>query len=113
MGESICRGNDILRVIRAYVNVANIKYKYIPNLVQFKFASKSRGPLPLPCSFQLIEELSTLKKKETYEKAVVVSQWTSMLDIVAVHLKTMGMRCAEINGEIMLESIDSFTHSYL
>ena len=45
--------------------------------------------------------MRSLKEKEGYEKAVVVSQWTSMLDIVAVHLKTMGMRCAEINGEMI------------
>ena len=49
---------------------------------------------------QLVEELRSLKAKGAYEKAVVVSQWTSMLEIVAVHLKSLSMNCAEINGEI-------------
>ena len=49
--------------------------------------------------------MSALKERNesggAYEKAVVVSQWTSMLEIVAVHLKTMGMRITEINGEMI------------
>ena len=71
-------------------------------------STKSRKQLDgLPCTtkqiniLQLIKELRSLKAKDSYEKAVVVSQWTSMLEIVAVHLKTMGMRITEINGEMI------------
>ena len=32
------------------------------------------------------------------EKAVIVSQWTSMLDIVKGHVEKIGLRCSAING---------------
>ena len=64
-------------------------------------------------SFQLVEELRSLKEKSAYEKAVVVSQWTSMLEIVAVHLKSLSMNCAEINGEMMLNLYDYHRESKL
>lgn len=32
--------------------------------------------------------------------SVIVSQWTSMLHIVAVHLKTMGLRYGVIDGTV-------------
>ena len=48
-----------------------------------------------------MEELTLLKKKKAeegiMEKAVIVSQWTSMLHIVKAHIKTLGMKVAEIN----------------
>jgi len=52
----------------------------------------------------VVEELLELKRKgkETgvVEKTVIVSQWTSMLQIVKVHVEAMGMSCTEINGQI-------------
>ncbi len=52
----------------------------------------------------VIEKLIELKKKQrdtgVMEKAVVVSQWTSMLNIVKVHVKEVGLKVAEINGSI-------------
>jgi len=47
-----------------------------------------------------LEKLKHLKEtKGVVEKAVIVSQWTSMLEIVKVHVERMGLRCAEINGK--------------
>ena len=37
------------------------------------------------------------------EKAVIVSQWTSMLHIVKDHIKTLGMKVAEINGQVQVK----------
>ena len=52
----------------------------------------------------VMEELTILKKKKVEEgiteKAVIVSQWTSMLHIVKAHIKTLGMKVAEINGQV-------------
>ena len=36
--------------------------------------------------------------REHLEKVVVVSQWTSMLNIVKKHLQKINMKFAEING---------------
>ena len=55
----------------------------------------------------VIEELQRLKlshekdKTIPFEKAIVVSQWTSMLDVVKVHIENLGLRIAEINGMII------------
>ncbi len=50
------------------------------------------------------EELRLLRQchedSGVLEKAVVVSQWTSMLDIVKRHVEKIGLRCVEINGRV-------------
>merc|ERR1712008_436973 len=38
------------------------------------------------------------------EKAVVVSQWTSMLNIIKNHVKQLGFKVCEINGQIQVKS---------
>merc|ERR1719195_92486 len=52
----------------------------------------------------VMQELKILRKKKVeegiVEKAVIVSQWTSMLHIVKAHLNGLGMKCAEINGQV-------------
>jgi len=59
----------------------------------------------------LVGELRKLKTREKggetsgekggeMEKVVVVSQWTSMLNIVKKHLKELGMQFAEIHGQV-------------
>ena len=46
------------------------------------------------------------------DKAVIVSQWTSMLDIVKSHVVAMGMKCVEINGTVPVKErgaiVDAF-----
>jgi len=55
----------------------------------------------------VLKELTRLKKKkaegEGTEKAVIVSQWTGMLNIVKAHLKNLGIKCAEINGQVAVK----------
>lgn len=52
----------------------------------------------------VVEELQKLKELRetsgTLDKAVIVSQWTSMLGIVKKHIVKLGMKCVEINGRM-------------
>ena len=56
----------------------------------------------------VLGKLKELKKKQEetgiMEKAVVVSQWTSMLNIIRGHVKQLGFKVAEINGSIAVKS---------
>ena len=53
----------------------------------------------------VIQELKKLKhiyeedRSKPFEKAIVVSQWTSMLKVVKVHVQNLGLRITEINGK--------------
>lgn len=64
----------------------------------------------------VIEELKELKikGKETgfIEKTVIVSQWTSMLYIVKVHVEAIGLRCAEINGHVAVKSRGAIVNEF-
>jgi len=54
----------------------------------------------------VISELKKLAHKKAegdVEKAVIVSQWTSMLNIIKVHINRLGIKCAEINGQIQVK----------
>jgi len=67
----------------------------------------------------VISELQKLKDKNeedgVIEKAVVVSQWTSMLNIVKYHIKEQGLKYAEITGQVNIatrgEIVESFNQS--
>jgi len=67
----------------------------------------------------VVEELQKLKDKGIeegiIEKAVVVSQWTSMLNIVKYHVKEQGLKFAEITGQVNIatrsEIVESFNQS--
>ncbi|XP_040278712.1 transcription termination factor 2 [Bufo bufo] len=48
----------------------------------------------------LISRLKTINSSAVPQKSVIVSQWTSMLRIVAVHLKRIGMSHATIDGSV-------------
>ncbi|NP_001084942.1 transcription termination factor, RNA polymerase II S homeolog [Xenopus laevis] len=48
----------------------------------------------------LVSELKTIRSSSEAQKSVIVSQWTSMLKIVAVHLKLIGLSCATIDGSV-------------
>merc|ERR1712112_431161 len=56
----------------------------------------------------VVEELTKLMDKKAnegiVEKAVIVSQWTSMLGIIKSHVSKIGMKCAEINGQIPVKA---------
>ncbi|XP_061143817.1 transcription termination factor 2 isoform X1 [Syngnathus typhle] len=48
----------------------------------------------------IVSELEAIRAKGDNQKSVIVSQWTSMLQIVAVHLQQMGLRYAVIDGKV-------------
>ena len=64
----------------------------------------------------IVEEISRLvKKKEeegVMEKVIVVSQWTSMLDVIKEHLVKLRIKHVEISGKIPVkargEIVDNF-----
>ncbi|NXQ62513.1 TTF2 factor, partial [Anthoscopus minutus] len=49
---------------------------------------------------QLLAELRTIQSHSESQKSVVVSQWTSMLKVVAVHLQRMGLKYATVDGSV-------------
>lgn len=57
----------------------------------------------------VVKELRRLKDlckdSGTMDKAVIVSQWTSMLDIVKKHVDKMGMKSVEINGKTLCTTL--------
>lgn len=48
----------------------------------------------------IVSELKAIKQKSDNQKSVIVSQWTSMLRIVAVHLQQMGLKYGVIDGTV-------------
>ncbi|XP_045910598.1 transcription termination factor 2 [Micropterus dolomieu] len=48
----------------------------------------------------IVSELKAIRQKSDDQKSVIVSQWTSMLHIVAVHLRRMGLRYGVIDGTV-------------
>ncbi|XP_044072783.1 transcription termination factor 2 [Siniperca chuatsi] len=48
----------------------------------------------------IVSELNAIRQKSDDQKSVIVSQWTSMLHIVAVHLRRMGLRYGVIDGTV-------------
>ncbi|OWK64002.1 Transcription termination factor 2 [Lonchura striata] len=49
---------------------------------------------------QLLAELKTIQSHPEPQKSVVVSQWTSMLKVVAVHLQRLGLKYATVDGSV-------------
>ncbi|KAL9867848.1 transcription termination factor 2 isoform 2-T2 [Geothlypis trichas] len=49
---------------------------------------------------QLLVELKTIQSHPEPHKSVVVSQWTSMLKVVAVHLQHLGLKYATVDGSV-------------
>ncbi|XP_074753964.1 transcription termination factor 2 [Athene noctua] len=48
----------------------------------------------------LLAELKTIQSHSESQKSVVVSQWTSMLKVVAVHLQQLGLKYAIVDGSV-------------
>ncbi|NWS51214.1 TTF2 factor, partial [Chunga burmeisteri] len=48
----------------------------------------------------LLTELKTIQSHSESQKSVVVSQWTSMLKVVAVHLQRLGLKYATVDGSV-------------
>ncbi|NWS04377.1 TTF2 factor, partial [Motacilla alba] len=49
---------------------------------------------------QLLTELKAIQSHPEPHKSVVVSQWTSMLKVVAVHLQHLGLKYATVDGSV-------------
>ncbi|ROT68362.1 Transcription termination factor 2 [Penaeus vannamei] len=64
---------------------------------------------------KITEELCKLRDKGTREKAVIVSQWTSMLEVVEKHLENVGIRCLTISGQVLVKErpaiVDDFNNN--
>ncbi|XP_023338911.1 transcription termination factor 2 isoform X2 [Eurytemora carolleeae] len=64
----------------------------------------------------VVTELKKLKMKADeegiIEKAVVISQWTAMLDIVKVHIKEQGLKYTEITGQVAISSRGEIVESF-
>ncbi|KFV54993.1 Transcription termination factor 2, partial [Gavia stellata] len=48
----------------------------------------------------LLAELKAIQSHSESQKSVVVSQWTSMLKVVAVHLQRLGLKYATVDGSV-------------
>ncbi|XP_055971258.1 transcription termination factor 2 [Sorex fumeus] len=48
----------------------------------------------------LLAELEAIRRHSASQKSVIVSQWTSMLKVVALHLKRQGLTYATIDGSV-------------
>uniref|UniRef100_H3B484 Transcription termination factor 2 n=1 Tax=Latimeria chalumnae TaxID=7897 RepID=H3B484_LATCH len=48
----------------------------------------------------LLAELKAIRSQSDAQKSVIVSQWTSMLRIVAVHLQEVGLSYATVDGSV-------------
>ncbi|XP_060057798.1 transcription termination factor 2 isoform X3 [Erinaceus europaeus] len=48
----------------------------------------------------LLAELEAIQRKSASQKSVIVSQWTSMLKVVMLHLKRRGLTYATIDGSV-------------
>ncbi|KFO92639.1 Transcription termination factor 2, partial [Buceros rhinoceros silvestris] len=48
----------------------------------------------------LLSELKTIQSHSESQKSVIVSQWTSMLKVVGVHLQRLGLKYAVVDGSV-------------
>ncbi|XP_005076574.1 transcription termination factor 2 [Mesocricetus auratus] len=63
----------------------------------------------------LLAELEAIRKGPGSQKSVIVSQWTSMLQVVALHLRKHGLTYATIDGSVnpkqRMDLVEAFNHS--
>ena len=69
-------------------------------MLVFYFTQTSRESSKITTVVAELNKLYT-KYRETkvMEKAVIVSQWTSMLEIIKSHIESIGIRTCAINGK--------------
>uniref|UniRef100_I3MGE3 Transcription termination factor 2 n=1 Tax=Ictidomys tridecemlineatus TaxID=43179 RepID=I3MGE3_ICTTR len=62
----------------------------------------------------LLAELEAIRRNSGSQKSVIVSQWTSMLKVVALHLKKHGFTYATIDGSVKpkqrMDLVEAFNH---
>ncbi|XP_014635367.1 PREDICTED: transcription termination factor 2 [Ceratotherium simum simum] len=63
----------------------------------------------------LLAELEVIRRNSGSQKSVIVSQWTSMLKVVALHLKKHGLTYATIDGSVnpkqRMDLVEAFNSS--
>ncbi|XP_058516092.1 transcription termination factor 2 isoform X1 [Ochotona princeps] len=63
----------------------------------------------------LLAELEAIRSNSKSQKSVIVSQWTSMLRVVALHLKRRGLTYATIDGSVnpkqRMDLVEAFNRS--
>lgn len=63
----------------------------------------------------LLAELEAIRRNSGSQKSVIVSQWTSMLKVVALHLKRRGLTYATIDGSVnpkqRMDLVEAFNSS--
>ncbi|XP_033055100.1 transcription termination factor 2 [Trachypithecus francoisi] len=63
----------------------------------------------------LLAELEAIQRNSASQKSVIVSQWTNMLKVVALHLKKHGLTYATIDGSVnpkqRMDLVEAFNHS--
>ncbi|XP_007485324.2 transcription termination factor 2 [Monodelphis domestica] len=63
----------------------------------------------------LLAELELIQKNSEFQKSVIVSQWTCMLKIVAMHLQRRGLTYAVIDGSVnpkqRMDLVEAFNNS--
>uniref|UniRef100_A0A8I3WGG5 Transcription termination factor 2 n=1 Tax=Callithrix jacchus TaxID=9483 RepID=A0A8I3WGG5_CALJA len=63
----------------------------------------------------LLAELEAIQRNSGSQKSVIVSQWTSMLKVVALHLKKHGLTYATIDGSVnpkqRMDLVEAFNRS--
>ncbi|XP_023557555.1 transcription termination factor 2 isoform X2 [Octodon degus] len=63
----------------------------------------------------LLAELEAIQRTSGSQKSVIVSQWTSMLKVVALHLQRHGLSYATIDGSVSpkqrMDLVEAFNHS--
>ncbi|NXP49890.1 TTF2 factor, partial [Heliornis fulica] len=63
----------------------------------------------------LLAELKAIQSQSEPQKSVVVSQWTSMLKVVAVHLQRLGMKYATVDGSVnpkqRMDAVEEFNNN--
>ncbi|GAB1287919.1 Transcription termination factor 2 [Apodemus speciosus] len=71
--------------------------------------------LPTTQVSSLLAELEAIQKGPGSQKSVIVSQWTSMLQVVALHLKKNRLTYATIDGSVnpkqRMDLVEAFNHS--
>jgi SNF2 family DNA or RNA helicase len=51
----------------------------------------------------ILEVLDTMRKRDGQEKALIFSQWTSMMDIIGVHIAQAGYEFCRLDGTMVME----------
>ncbi|XP_003793870.1 transcription termination factor 2 [Otolemur garnettii] len=63
----------------------------------------------------LLAELKAIQRNLGSQKSVIVSQWTSMLKVAALHLRRQGLTYATIDGSVnpkqRMDLVEAFNHS--